>query len=124
MIKRRGRERGGFLINMGLILALAIPNAMLATKVIPPTLDHMTAENALQKLKESGQVYRNVADVRAAMSKFFRVEGLNSIQLSEVQAERKGDILYVDLSYERRISFWRNIDLVVKFSTQEEVAAR
>ncbi|MBF0220331.1 MAG: DUF4845 domain-containing protein [Gammaproteobacteria bacterium] len=117
-------QRGGAIMTLTIILMLAVPNLMLAYYILPPTMEHWKIESALSKLGEGGQKFAKIQDVRLAMSKHFRIEYVENFNLENIQGEPRDGKMVVTINYEKRVTFWRNVDLVMKFTAQNEVSTR
>ncbi len=92
-------------------------------KVAPPYYDNWQIRNSLKTLGEL-RITENEFDgasdsqIQSHLSKFFRVNGIPTTMLKDVNITRDKGRAYVDLIWEIRVDFISNIDVVVSFENQ------
>lgn len=123
-MKSRIRQRGAGFIGLVFILIGLSVMGLLGAKLGPMFIDNITINEVIQQIATDKNT-RNmtVKQLRAALEKRLLVNGLDQYA-KKANFEKDEGIVYLTLNYERRASFWANVDLVAKFENEAELATR
>lgn len=120
------RQRGA--IDLVLLLAIFAFGIIVISgiKVAPLYIDHWALKDIVEGVQEeasqSGPV--NARKLEGMITRRLDVNRLQFLESEDMEIVREADGYLIDISYERRVSFFFNIDVVVKFDNlQGEVAS-
>jgi len=89
-------------------------------KLSPAYIDDMVVKNAIENLKESGELEdMSLRDIRRYVTRTVQTNGGNFASDSIDQVE-EGGVDYIAVEYESRVAMFLNIDAIVKFSYRIE----
>ena len=89
-------------------------------KIAPAYMDDQVISNALQNLKESGELSKmSLRDVRTYVTRTAQTNG-GSFASDGIDQVEEGGIDYLVVDYESRVPMFSNIDAVVKFNYRIE----
>lgn len=95
-------------------------------KLVPLYMDDHNVATAINGVREqiAGRDVYEVTntDIRSRLSKFFQVSMLPSELLKEVDVVREGGTVLLKLDYERRVELMGNVDVVLRFSHEVDLA--
>lgn len=111
--KQRGMSGLGFLV-MLLIIGFVITALI---KVLPIYIDSWTVKGAVQSAVEAGAAAdQSSSAIRKRIERQFTMNQITVITPRDVKIERKKNgIIEIDASYEARVQFIQNLDVVVRF---------
>ncbi len=95
-----------------------------AIKVVPVYLDHWAIEEALQAVVDEGNSMANASDrkLKRLLNRRLEVNRIEFLSADDLEFSRSADGLVGELDYERRVSMFSNIDIVVRFPATRVVA--
>ena len=113
-----GRKKQAGEFNFGtimLILLLAIAGVSLF-KLSGPFMDDIAVKNSLEAVEsESSSASLSPSQIRDVINKRLAINSVKPLADHEILIRKEeGDIL-VDISYERRVKMYANIDAAIKF---------
>jgi hypothetical protein len=124
--KTSNRQRGA--IDLVLLLAIFAFGIIVISgiKVAPLYIDHWALKDIVEGVQEeasqTGPV--NARKLEGMITRRLDVNRLQFLESEDMEIVREADGYLIDISYERRVSFFFNIDVVVKFDNlQGEVAS-
>jgi len=125
-MKSRQKQRG--MSTSGVILLLTIGGffATVLVKIGPAYMDNRVVAQMLQSLKEdyAGADIQEVTDrnIRGKVSKYFQVNMVGDEIMDAVEITRDGPDIYITVNYEVRRNIIGNVDLVVVFNNEVNIA--
>ncbi len=94
-------------------------------KLFPVYMENFTVRSSVESLeKEADQQFLGVMAVRSALLKRFSMNNVTQVSAEDISISREGQVYSVDVDYEVRVPFIKNISLVISFANHAEVAAR
>ncbi len=118
---QRGMTAIGWLIVLGLIGFFTV----LALRMVPSYLESFTVYAALESLQEeSGMANNTPQDIRSMMSRRFDINDVKSITAKDVDIENLGAAYLVSVDYEVRMPVFGNVDVVMSFAKEVELARK
>ncbi len=116
---QRGMTAIGWLIVLGLIGFFVL----LALRMTPSYLESFTIYSAMESLKEEpGMANNTPQDIRKMMGKRIDINDVKSITAKDVDVENLGNAFLVSVDYEVRMPVLGNVDVVMTFAKEVEVA--
>ncbi|MBI5461819.1 MAG: DUF4845 domain-containing protein [Gammaproteobacteria bacterium] len=116
---QRGMTAIGWLIVLGLIGFFVL----LALRMTPSYLEYFTISSALESLQnEPGMANKTPQDIRTMLSKRFDINDVGSITAKDVDIQNQGGSYLVGVDYEVRMPVLGNVDVVMSFNKEIEVA--
>ena len=116
---QRGMTAIGWLIVLGLIGFFVL----LALRMIPSYLEYATVSSALESLQnEPGMANKTPQDIRILLGKRFDINDVKTIKAKDVDIVNKGNAYLVGVDYEVRMPVIGNVDVVMSFVKEIEVA--
>lgn len=116
---QRGMTAIGWLIVLGLIGFFVL----LALRMIPSYLEFATVSSSLESLQnEPGMANKTPQDIRTMLDKRFDINAVNSITAKDVAVQNQGSSFLVGVDYEVRMPVLGNVDVVMTFAKEVEVA--
>lgn len=112
LYKQRGVSFTGWLV-IALIAGFFLT---IALKLGPHYLDNMTINQALQQLgQESKTKTLSLTEARRTLDRIFIVNNVRERSANELQMTREKGNTILTFSYEERIEFMGNVDVILKF---------
>lgn len=94
-------------------------------KLFPVYMENFTIRASVESLQnEADQQYLGVLAVRTALLKRLSMNNVTQVSAEDISITRDGQVYSVDVDYEVRVPFIKNISLLVSFANHAEVAAR
>jgi len=119
-------QRGMSINEMMLLLVLIGFFATAAIKLVPVYLENRTVQSALESVKEDyyGKDIQEISNssIQAKLGKYFQVNMTGVEAMQSITIDRKGRSIYVRSDYEVRKPFMGNIDLVLRFQNEVDLA--
>jgi outer membrane lipopolysaccharide assembly protein LptE/RlpB len=102
-------------ISLLLVLAACGFVLLIAFKIGPLYIDNYFVRASVNSLQEMD--VRSVSDreVKKALSRYFMINGVRDISPDSATVERDTKHAVVKLDYEKRVPFFGNVDVVVRF---------
>ena len=115
-MKLKSSQRG--LSGLGLLVVLILIGffATAAVKLLPIYIESWSVKGVLNSVVEESATGSSVAEIKKKLDRHFTVNQINAIALSDIKfSKKKGGKIVIDATYEQRVNFMQNIDVVVKF---------
>ncbi len=115
-MKQVAQQRGITLI--GFLIGLCILGffAYLAMRLIPMYTEYMGVVKSMELVRqEPGSAEKSLAQIQQSLARQFTVQYVYDVPLSAVSLARESGGNVMRISYERRVPFVYNLDLVGKF---------
>lgn len=94
-------------------------------KLFPVYMENFTIRSSVESLQnDSAKEYMGAMDIRNALMKRFSMNNVSQVSHEDISVIREGQNYYVNIDYEVRVPFIKNISLVVSFTNHAEVTAR
>jgi hypothetical protein len=93
-------------------------------KLFPVYMESFTVTSAVENLGKKTEPYSGVLDVRESLLKNFGINNVTLVSAQDISVRREDQKYLVDVDYEVRIPYIKNISLVMSFTNHTEVAAR
>jgi hypothetical protein len=109
------KQQGAGAVALLAMLILAIMGLVLIMKVVPFYLDNMSVETVFENLSEEsakGDMTRK--RIEGMVVKRFGINGIDEL-VKFVEVSGQGSNIAIEMVYERRTSFFSNIELVATF---------
>lgn len=116
----RARQTGASLYALIVVMTLLGIIILAGLKLSPAYLDHQIVMNALDNLKESGELdSMSLRDIRTYVSRTM-VANRVAFSTDSIDQVEEGGVDYLEIDYESRVSMFWNIDAIVKFNERVE----
>lgn len=114
------KQKGASLYALIVVMTLLGFLILAGLKLSPAYIDDMVVKNAIENLKESGELEdMSLRDIRRYVTRTVQTNGGNFASDSIDQVE-EGGVDYIAVEYESRVAMFLNIDAIVKFSYRTE----
>jgi len=114
------RQKGASLYALIVVMTLLGVLIMAGLKLSPAYMDNMVIKNAIENLKESGELEdMPLRDIRRYVTRTAQTNG-GSFQSDGLDQVEIDDVDYIAVEYESRVPMFLNIDAVVKFNYRIE----
>ena len=114
------KQKGASLYALIVVMTLLGILILAGLKLSPAYIDDMVVKNAIENLKESGELEdMSLRDIRRYVTRTVETNGGNFASDSIDQVE-EGGVDYIAVEYESRVAMFLNIDAIVKFSDRIE----
>jgi len=114
------KQKGASLYALIVVMTLLGILILAGLKLSPAYIDDMVVKNAIENLKESGELEdMSLRDIRRYVTRTVQTNGGNFASDSIDQVE-EGGVDYIAVEYESRVAMFLNIDAIVKFSDRIE----
>ena len=114
------KQKGASLYALIVVMILLGILILAGLKLSPAYIDDMVVKNAIENLKESGELEdMSLRDIRRYVTRTVQTNGGNFASDSIDQVE-EGGVDYIAVEYESRVAMFLNIDAIVKFSDRIE----
>jgi len=118
-------QQGITLPGVAFILLLIGFTAYTVLKLFPVYMENFTISSSLENLEQDPvKEFNGAGSVRSAVMKRFGMNNVHQVSLDDIIVIREGQIYNVDVDYEVRIPFFKNISLLVSFKNHAEVTAQ
>lgn len=103
--------------SIALLLVLSACAFVLLTafKIGPLYIDNYFVRASVNSLQEIDVGRASDREIRSALSRYFMVNSVRDISVNDAKIERDTKHVVVKLDYEKRIVFFGNVDVVVRF---------
>jgi len=109
----RDRQRGFSLIGLLFIGLIVIVLLLLGAKLVPPIVEYIAVERAVQKVKTEGNT---VGEIRSAFERQATIDDIKSISARDLDITKEGDRVVISYAYTYNIPLMDNVRLVIDFS--------
>ncbi|MDA9909613.1 DUF4845 domain-containing protein [Gammaproteobacteria bacterium] len=119
-LKDLNSQQGASLYALIVVMTLLGILILAGLKIAPAYMDDQVISNALQNLKESGELSKmSLRDVRTYVTRTAQTNG-GTFASDGIDQVEEGGIDYLVVDYESRVPMFSNIDAVVKFNYRIE----
>ena len=109
---QRGFSKFGLLITL-IVLVCALTSTL---KVLPVYIDHNFVKGMAEDMVESGPVSSlTQAEAREEVGRGLAINNVRQFDINNVTTSISGGNSVISIKYERRISLFSNVDIVVSF---------
>lgn len=119
MITAPSRQRGMSPVAMVMMVIVVVSFGTFGVKTVPAYVDFNTIDTAIKSLLSDSKVgllsEREVAD---RIGKRFMINNVDVIRVSDLEINKEGGYLTVELDYEVRNNLFSNIDIVMAFKKE------
>ncbi len=113
-------QKGASLYALIVVMTLLGVLIMAGLKLSPAYMDNMVIKNAIENLKESGELEdMPLRDIRRYVTRTAQTNG-GSFQSDGLDQVEVDGVEYIAVEYESRVPMFLNIDAVVKFNYRIE----
>ncbi|MCW8919336.1 MAG: DUF4845 domain-containing protein [Gammaproteobacteria bacterium] len=123
-IKSRKRQQGVTMISVAFFLGLLAFAVFTVLKLFPVYMESFTVASSVKNLENRTEEYMGAKAVRDALMKNFGVNNVTAVSAEDISVTREDQMYLVDVNYEVRIPYIKNLSLVVTFENHAEVPAR
>jgi len=107
-------------LSLLLVLMAAAFALLTAFKVGPLYVDNYFVRSSVNALQDEDVKNMSDIQIRRALDRYFIINGVRDLSSRDVDVKRDSRRILVTLDYEKRINFFANIDVVVKFENHFE----
>lgn len=109
-------QRGNYYVGI-LVFAMFILLLVCVMKIAPAYIDHRTVMNTVQNMSDTGELETmTLTELRTGLMRTLNTNNIKDFEARSVNVVREGEVEFVDITYEKRIHLFKNIDAVVSFS--------
>lgn len=102
-----------------LLVLIAVAFVLMAAfKIGPLYLDNYFVKSSVESLQDEKITEMSDVQIHKALYSRFIVNGVRDIDVKQALIERSSKGVVVDLSYEKRVNFIGNVDVVVIFNNR------
>lgn len=124
-MKTEKLQQGITLPGVAFILLLIGFTAYTVLKLFPVYMENFSISSALESIEqESAKEYMGVNAVRSIVFRRFEMNNVRQVGSEDIIVTRDGQTYNIDVDYEVRIPYIKNISLVVSFKNHAEVSAQ
>lgn len=123
-MKLQHSQQGVTLFSIAFFLGLLAFVVLTTLKLFPVYMEAFTVESAVKGLEKKGEEYMGVLAVRDSLMKNFGINNVTLVKQDDIRITREDQVYMVDVDYEVRIPYIKNISLVLTFQNHAEVPAR
>lgn len=106
-----------------LLVLIAVAFVLMAAfKLGPLYLDNYFVKSSVESLQDEKITEMSDVQIRKVLYSRFIVNGVRDIDVKEAVIDRSSKGVVVDLSYEKRVNFIGNVDVVVVFNNRFDTA--
>ena len=118
--KLQKRQKGASLYALIVVMTLLGILIFAGLKIAPAYMDDEVVSNALENLKESGELNSmSLRNIRTYVTRTAQTNG-GSFDSDSIDQVEEGGVDYIVVEYESRVPMFSNIDAVVKFNYRIE----
>ena len=122
MMKLQKSQKGVTMVSLAFYLGLLAFVIFTVLKLFPVYMDSFSVESSVKGLEtDRSKEYRGAGSVRTALLKRFSINNLTVVNHEDVVVKRDDELYIVDVDYEVRIPYIKNIELVLTFKNHAEV---
>ena len=123
-MKRINAQRGFTFWSLSFILFCIGFVAFNVLKLLPVYLDSFAIESAVHSLgADKGETYNGAMSVKTALSRRLSMNNISILTLDDIAVVRENNLYMVDVEYEVRLPYIKNIDLILSFKHHADVLA-
>ena len=123
MFNKKKQRGSSVWVTMTLVLVLIFA-AITGMKLWAPYYDDLAVKTALENLsKEETTPTMSPNDIRKTLNKRLQVNSV-SLDKDEVNIRKQDGVITIDVTYERRVEMYGNIDAIVSFNHNAQLSAK
>lgn len=123
-MKLQKSQKGFTLASLSFFLLLLGFVVYTSLKLFPVYMEAFTVESSVKSLEtDKNEEYVGPSAVRAALIRRFGVNNVRMVSLDDISVIREKNTLMVDVNYEVRLPYFKNIYLLLTFENHAEVPA-
>ena len=123
-MKLQHAQKGFSVYSLSFYLLLIGVVVFTGLKLFPPYMTSFSVESSVRALEsDSGQTFNGVSSVKGSLFKKLRFNNVDTVTSDDVIVLRQDNVYVVDVDYEFRIPYFKNIDLIISFTHHAEVPA-
>lgn len=118
-------QQGTTIYGLAFILLLIGFVTFTILKLFPVYMENYAIRSSVESLaNEGGREFHGVMEIRNSLLKRFGMNNVTQVSYDDISVIREGQIYYVDVDYEVKVPFIKNISLLVGFANHAEVPAQ
>jgi hypothetical protein len=117
-------QRGVTMISIAFYLGLLAFVVFTVLKLFPVYMESFTVASSVKALETSGEEYTGASAVRESLRKKMSFNNVTAVEKDDISVTREDQTYMVDVNYEVRIPFIKNVNLILSFENHAEVPAR
>lgn len=118
-------QQGITLPGVAFILLLIGFTAFTVLKLFPVYMENFSIRSSLESIEqEAAKEYMGVNSVRTVVFRRFEMNNVTQVGPDDVSVTRDGQTYNIDVDYEVRIPYIKNISLIISFNNHAEVSAQ
>lgn len=115
-MKRYVGQRGLSSLGMLFVLLVIMFVATCAIKLLPHYMDNWSFASAIETSVENNEYDdMSVGQIRQKLGKYMTMNRVDGIKSRDLRIQKRDGMVLIDASYEKRVEFLFNIDVVMKF---------
>ena len=123
-MKLKHSQKGVTLYSLFFYLALLAFAVFTTLKLFPVYAESLTVESTIKGIEEEVDTkYTSALNLRNTVLRRFSINNIKTVTQDDVTVQLNNYTYVVDVDYEVRVPYIKNIDLVLSFNYQAEVAA-
>lgn len=123
-MKLKQSQVGASLYSVAFILLIIGFTVFVGLKLFPVYTENFSVGSSLESImQDRGAEYRSASQVRMAVFRHFELNNVHQVPKDDISVVLENDVYLIDIDYEVRIPFMKNIDLVISFTNHGEVHA-
>jgi hypothetical protein len=124
MMKLQKSQKGITMFTIAFYLGLLVFVALTVLKLFPVYMESFAVASSVNSMN-SGQVeYSGALAVRSALMRKLGFNNVENVTMDDISVTRADRVYMIDVNYEVRIPYIKNINLIVSFENHAEVPAR
>lgn len=124
-MKLQKSQKGVTLASIAFFLLLLGFVVYTVLKLFPVYMEAFTVESSVKGLEaDKNQDYMGAMSVRQAVFRRFTMNNVSNVSSDDIIVARDNHMYMVDVNYEVRIPYFKNISLLLTFENHAEVPAR
>jgi len=112
-VRAHYQQRGFSLVGLLFIGLIVVVLLLLGAKLVPPIVEYIAIERAVQKVKTEGST---VGEIRSAFERQATIDDIKSIGARDLDITKEGDRVVISYAYTYNIPLMDNVRLVIDFS--------
>lgn len=113
------RQRGMSPLAMILVIIVVVAFSTFGIKTIPAYLNFNTVDGAISSLMQDSKVaLMSEHEIATSLDKRFMINNVEVIRARDLEINKEGGYITIDLAYEVRNDLFSNIDLVMTFKRE------
>jgi hypothetical protein len=124
MMKLQRSQKGVTMLTIAFYLGLLAFVVLTALKLFPVYMESFSVASSVEAMNSAQEEYSGAMAVRIALLKKLGFNNVQNVTKDDISVTRENQVYMIDVNYEVRIPYIKNINLVVSFENHAEVPAR